>query len=182
MNHRSQLENWLAAAALPPELPRTLDEGGFWSMSSGSVTLSLAVPSDDGGEKEQFFLYVPVLNTAGAEDRILARFYRVLLEIQLSGQLPAGLSFGMNDEDDLVVLVGSYPFRTMNAPLFDELLHLALDSAVRLHYQLDEYFTRLTEQQNEEKQPENIALRQSDASVLSDSDLLSMQKMHFMQA
>lgn len=49
MNTRTLVETWLSEAALPADLPRTLDPNGFWSMPYGRTTLMLAVPGKRRG-------------------------------------------------------------------------------------------------------------------------------------
>ena len=118
MNTRTLVETWLSEAALPADLPRTLDPNGFWSMPYGRTTLMLAVPE----ERPFLLLYAPLMSVAGGTVERLAAFYHELLTLQLRGELPAGMAFGMDVEDPLVSIVGQYPLSGLTPAAFDLLI------------------------------------------------------------
>lgn len=178
MSARSTIENWLNAASLPSGISRTFNERGFWSMGDGSVGLTLAVSE----KAERFFLYLPLLRTGSAPERRLPEFFREILSMQLRGELPAGLMFGLNREDDMLSLTGAWPLRSMDAVLFDELIHASLAAAVRLRPQLEALLATPAAGENDvslgsETSPAASSAPRNDAAAQADNDYLLMYQM-----
>jgi len=136
MSTRTIIERWLASAGFPADLPRTLDKDGFWSMPYGNITLGLGVPE----ERPTFVLYAPLMTTAGAQADQLADFYHQLLVLQLEGELPPGICFGMDRDDSLVHLVGSFSTDGMDAVIFERLVQSAAAVADDMQGRLRELF------------------------------------------
>jgi len=176
MGVRAQIESWLAMADLPQSLPRKLDAEGFWSVSMGTLTLTLGIPTHlEQAERPQFFLYMPLLSLEGFTSSVRERFCRRLLEIQLRGGLPVGMAFGMDSDGDILVLAGRYPVRVMEATLFSETIRLVLSSGRELREQLEASLTALAEKSSASAPTEGAIPSASLPSFLSDQDILRMQ-------
>jgi len=185
MSARAQIESWLAMADLPPALPRKLDAEGFWSASMGGVTLTLGIPAHlEQAERPQFFLYMPLLSLEGFVSTVRERFYRRLFEIQLRGELPPGMAFGMDSDGDILALAGRYPVRVMEAALFSETIRLVLSAGTELRPQLEACLTALAEESGAgSTSPGGIApsaapsaaMPAASSACLSDQDILRMQ-------
>lgn len=119
--------------------PRTLDPDGFWSMPYGRTTLTLAVPEN----RTFLLLYAPLMSVAEGTTERLAAFYRELLTLQLRGELPVGMAFGMDVEDPLVSLVGQYPLSGLNPAAFDRLIHEVAAASEDLRDRLENLFAGL---------------------------------------
>ena len=186
MSARAQIESWLAMADLPPALPRKLDAEGFWSASMGSVTLTLGIPAHlEQAERPQFFLYMPLLSLEGFASSVRERFYRRLFEIQLRGELPPGMAFGMDSDGDLLALSGRYPVRVMEAALFSETIRLVLSAGTELRPQLEACLTALAEE-GAGSAPTGgpaptAAMPAASSACLSDQDILRMQAFQSIQ-
>ncbi len=176
MSVHSLVETWLSQGSLAAGGSRSLDENGFWSVSYGSITLTLAVP-----EGEPFFvLYAPLMSVSGAGEQVLARFYRQLLIWQLEGNLPPGMAFGMDYDGTPVSVVGRYHTRGLDAAAFDTLLRETAAGAEELRSRLEDLFTDLAEEDTEAPTPDIPTGTTPDAqadtirreSALSDNDLL----------
>lgn len=171
MNARTLVETWLSKAALPADLPRTLDPDGFWSMPYGRTTLTLAVP-----ENQSFFvLYAPLMSVADGTAERLAAFYHELLTLQLRGELPVGMAFGMDVEDPLVSIVGQYPLSGLNPTAFDRLMHEAAAASEALRDKLENLFADLSPDNAVESGDAPERRRPSAALDLSDQELLRTQ-------
>ena len=171
MSVHTLIENWLSQTVLAAGGLHTLDEHGFWAVSYGSITLTLAVP-----EKEPFFiLYVPLMSVSGGSEQTLSRFYRRLLVWQLEGVLPTGMAFGMDYDGPLVSVVGQYRTQGLDATSFDALLREAATGAEDLRARLETLFAELvTGEKTETSGPASQTQAgsvQKDAA-LSDQDLL----------
>lgn len=173
MGVHSLIETWLAEASLPSNLTRVLDEDGFFFMPYGSVSLTLAVP-----EQEPYFvLYVPLMSVSGLTPRGLSEFYHHLLVLQLRGDLPLGMSFGMELDGSLLCMAGSYRVKGLDASSFDMLIREVVSAAEPLRESLERLYMDFAKADDAGERSDTGSAPAPAAPIreLSDADLLNAQ-------
>lgn len=171
MSAYSQIESWLSQTALAAV--GAPDADGFWHLPYGRVTLSLGASQ----QTDSFLLYVPLMSVAGADESTLAAFYQYLLQLQLQGALPIGMTFGMEEGDTLVGMAGHYPLKKIDFSSFDKLLNKVASAADELCGLLQSRFCELLDGEAPaaplKRSPQNAPSPDLNASQLSDEELLA---------
>lgn len=131
MTDRTQLEGWLEEASLPVGTSRQIDDDGFWSIRMGAALVTLALDARTPGV---LYVFAPLFSLGEAPPR--GDFSEGLLALQLSGELPPGVMFGLDRESRRLVLTGRFSLRRLDAAAFDGLLHALLGAVPLLQEQL----------------------------------------------
>ena len=172
MSAHSTIESWISQTAFAVGGVNGPDADGFWKLPYGRITLSLGVMQNDC-----FLLYAPLMSVAGAGDATLAAFYPYLLQLQLQGALPIGMTFAMEEGDTLVGMAGHYPLKKIDFPNFDKLLGKVASAADELCGLLQSRFCELLDGEapatTPEQGPQSAPTPAMNASQLSDEELLA---------